>query len=148
MNKDTNSRLLMTKFKPNPSTCFRDRRSRYVSCHGSKIAGSQQTVVVLIWRVWFSCAWLKSGTKREPILSSVVRQCHLPSLSRKMVELQKFCYHGNVTSNLSSLLCTLTGVECGKGFGGLLPSASCYVASYLNIESRNVCYSHGSKTKV
>ena len=72
----------------------------------------------------------------------------LPSLSRKMVEVQKFCYHGNVTSNLSSLFCTLTGVECGKGFSGLLKNASCYEASYLNIESRNVCYSHGSKTEV
>ena len=33
-------------------------------------------------------AWLHSGT---------IRQLKLPSLSRKVIEIQKFCFHGNVT---------------------------------------------------
>ena len=41
-------------------------------CHGSKISGSQQTVVLQIWQkekrknwhAWLSCVWLHSRTKR------------------------------------------------------------------------------------
>ena len=33
-----------------------------------------------------------------------VRQCKWPSLSRKIVEIQKFGHHGKVTSHVSSLL--------------------------------------------
>ena len=36
----------------------------------------------------------------NPYFSSIVRQFKWPSLSRKIVEIQKFCYHGNVTSLL------------------------------------------------
>ena len=35
--------------------------------------------------------------KSSPNFSSIVRQLKLPSLSRKVVEIQKFCFHGNVT---------------------------------------------------
>ena len=33
----------------------------------------------------------------SPYFSSIVRQCKWPCLSRKIVEIQTFCYHGNVT---------------------------------------------------
>ena len=33
--------------------------------------------------------------------SSIVRQCKWPFLSRKIVKIHKFCYHGNVTSHIS-----------------------------------------------
>ena len=36
--------------------------------------------------------------------SSIVRQRKWPSLSRKIVEIQKFGYHGKVTSHVSFLL--------------------------------------------
>ena len=35
----------------------------------------------------------------NPYFSSIVRQCRWPSLSRKIVETQKVCYHGNLTSH-------------------------------------------------
>ena len=63
-------------------------------CHGSKISGFQQTVVLQILEgkkildMYDFPAWLHSGT---------IRQLKLPSLSRKVVEIQKFCFHGNVT---------------------------------------------------
>ena len=37
----------------------------------------------------------------SPQLSSIVRQCKWPSLSRTIVEIQKFCCHGNLTSRFS-----------------------------------------------
>ena len=40
----------------------------------------------------------------SPCFSSIVRQCQWPSLSRKTVEISKFCYHGHMTSHFSSLL--------------------------------------------
>ena len=40
----------------------------------------------------------------SPNFSSVVRQRKWPFLSRKIVEIEKFCHHGNVTSHFSSLL--------------------------------------------
>ena len=36
--------------------------------------------------------------------SSIVLQCKWPSLSRRIVGIQKFCHHGNVTSGFSFLL--------------------------------------------
>ena len=36
----------------------------------------------------------------SPYISSIVRQCKWPSLSGNIVEIQKFCYHGNMTSHL------------------------------------------------
>ena len=40
----------------------------------------------------------------SPNFSSAVRQGKWPFLSRKIVEIEKFCHHGNVTSHFSSLL--------------------------------------------
>ena len=39
---------------------------------------------------------------------SIVRQCKWLSVSRKLVEIQKFCFHGNVTSHFSLLLALTT----------------------------------------
>ena len=39
-----------------------------------------------------------------PDFSSIVRQSKWPSLSRKIVLIQKFCYNGNLTSHFSSLI--------------------------------------------
>ena len=66
-----------------------------------KNPGSQETVQ--IWQnktkknchIWLSCA---------PNFSSIVQQCKWPFLSRKIVEFQKFCYHGNATSHFPFLL--------------------------------------------
>ena len=72
---------------------------------GGKNPGSQETVVLQIWQkkkqtkkscyIWLSWA---------PNFSSVVRECKWPFLSRKIVEFQKFCYHGNATSRFPLLL--------------------------------------------
>ena len=40
----------------------------------------------------------------SPYFSSIVRQCKWPSSSRKIVEIQKFCYHGNLTSRFPLIL--------------------------------------------
>ena len=88
------------------------RRSRYVTLpcyHGNKISGSQQTVVLqmLHWKKptvgvydfpLLDCTQDENGS---PFFSSIVRQWKWPSLSRTMVENQKFCYHGNMTSHTS-----------------------------------------------
>ena len=39
-----------------------------------------------------------------PCFSLMVGQCKGTSLSRKIVEIQKFCYHGNAISHYSPLL--------------------------------------------
>ena len=39
-----------------------------------------------------------------PDFSSIVRQSKWPSLSRKIVLIQKFCYIGNLTLHFSSLI--------------------------------------------
>ena len=44
------------------------------------------------------CTQEKNG---NPYFSSVVQQCKWPSPSRKIVEIKKFCYRSNVTSNVS-----------------------------------------------
>ena len=41
-----------------------------------------------------------------PYVLSIVWQCKWRSRSRMIVEIQKFCYHGNVTSHFSSLFPT------------------------------------------
>ena len=47
---------------------------------------------------------LHSETERcSPYFSLIVRQYKWPSLSRKIVDMQKFWYHGNVTSHFSHL---------------------------------------------
>ena len=43
--------------------------------------------------------------------SSIVRQCKWLSLSRKIVVIQKFCYHGNLTSHFSFLSWWLKGLK-------------------------------------
>ena len=68
-----------------------------INCCPANMEKNKQTN---FWHVWLSCAWLHSGTNCIPYVSSLVRQCKWPSLSRKIVEIQKFCYHGNVTSLL------------------------------------------------
>ena len=46
----------------------------------------------------------------SPYFSSIVRQCKWPSLSRKIVVIQKFSYRGNLTSHFSSLLADIVEV--------------------------------------
>ena len=58
-------------------------------CHGSKIYGSQQTVVLQIWQEKTMHSE-QNGSRCFPL---IVLQCKCPSLSRKIVEIQKSCYH-------------------------------------------------------
>ena len=46
-----------------------------------------------------------------PYFSSTVQQYKWPSLSRKIVVIQKFCYHGNLTSHFSFLSRWLKGLK-------------------------------------
>ena len=85
-----------------------------MSCyHCSKISGgSQETVVLQIWpkkmkkiNVYdFPVYYCTQEQNSIPYFSSMVWQCKWLYLSRKIVEIQKFCYHGNATSHYSSLL--------------------------------------------
>ena len=43
----------------------------------------------------YECTREQNGS---PYFCSIVRQCKWPSLSRKIVEIQKFCYHVNLMS--------------------------------------------------
>ena len=74
-------------------------------CRGSKILGSQQTVVLQICQKetknlgCFSSLWMIALRNKTVAryFSSIDRHCKWPSLSRKTVEVQKFFNHGNVT---------------------------------------------------
>ena len=46
----------------------------------------------------------------SPYFPFIIWQCEWPPLSRKVVEIQKFCYHGNITSHFSSLLRIRSGI--------------------------------------
>ena len=86
--------------------CVNNREVVTSRCHGHNISWSQQTVVLQIWQK-------KENEKMDryefpvldstdsPYFSSTVRQCKWPSVSGNIVEIQKFCYHGNMTSHLS-----------------------------------------------
>ena len=69
-------------------------------CHGIHFWISQTVVLQLLqeknWREWLSCAW--QITLRN---KTVARQWKWLSLSKKIVEMQKCCYHRNVTSHFS-----------------------------------------------
>ena len=78
--------------------------------HVAIVAKFQQTVVLQIWRktealkcmIFLCLNALKNKTVRIPYYSSIFRLGKCPSLSRKIVEIQKFCYHGNVTLHFST----------------------------------------------
>ena len=82
------------------------------------------------WRVWLSCAWLHSGTKRGPIL-------FFHRLAMQMaVSIYKICYHGNVTSLFSSLsTVTITSfyTVCRYDCNVILLYCVTFVAVYLAI---------------
>ena len=50
----------------------------------------------------------------SPYFPSMARQRKWPSLSWQIVEIQKSCYHGNVTSQFSSLRSTASIINCWK----------------------------------
>ena len=92
--------------------CVNNREVVTSRCHSNEISGSQETVVLQTWdekekekmdRYEFPV----SDSTDRAYFSSIVRQCKWPSLSGNIVEIQKFCYHGNVTSHLSSLYALL-----------------------------------------
>ena len=77
-------------------------------CHRSKISRSQRSRGpvnmaekknekngLYNFRV-YECTREQNGS---PYFCSIVQQCKWPSLSRKIVEIQKFCYRGNLTSH-------------------------------------------------
>lgn len=82
------------------------QREEVVSrCHGSNMSKKPQ-----------SCKYDRKKRKKStcmtfpcmialgsPYFSSIVRQCKWPSVSRKIIEIRKCSYHGNVTSQVSSL---------------------------------------------
>ena len=81
---------------------FEDNREEVVTsrCHGSKISGSQLTVVLQIWQrkkrtkltcMTFLCT-IRLGNK------TVIRTSLQSFHARKIVEIQEFCSLGNVTS--------------------------------------------------
>ena len=79
-------------------------------CHGSKICGSQQTMVLQIWQIkknWHIMTFLCVITLRNKTVldyfSFFVWQRKWPSPSRNIVEIQRFCYHDNVMLLCSSL---------------------------------------------
>ena len=80
-------------------------------CSGSKISESQQNVALQIWQEKknekidvYKFHDYTQEQNDSPYFSSIVRQCKWPSISRKMIEIQTFCCHGNLTSHFTSLL--------------------------------------------
>ena len=85
------------------------RKSRYITstrqqnflistaCGPANVAGKKWQKL----HVWlFLC--IIALRNKTVALSSIVRQCKWLSLPRKIVEIQNFCYHGNMTSHFSS----------------------------------------------
>ena len=82
------------------------------------------------WRVWLSCAWLHSGTKRGPI------PFFHRSAMQMAVSIYKICHHGNVTSLFSSLsTVTITSfyTVCRYDCNVILLYCVTFVAVYLAI---------------
>ena len=74
-------------------------------CHGSKMSRSQQTEVLQIWHKndIYTVFPVHDCTQRQngsPHFFSIVWKCKL-AIS---IKIQKFFYHGNLTSHFSSLL--------------------------------------------
>ena len=76
------------------------------------VSGSQQTVVLQIImtenskKVDMYDFPVHDYTQKQngsPYFSSIIRQCKWLSLSKKIVVIQKFCYHGSLMSHSSSL---------------------------------------------
>ena len=73
-------------------------------CHGSKMSTNRGHVNMaekknekngLYNFGVYECTREQNG---NPYFCSIVRRCKWPSLSRKIVEIQKFCYHVNLMS--------------------------------------------------
>ena len=79
-------------------------------CHGSKISISQKQWPYKYGREKnekidvYKFHDYTQEQNDSPYFYSIFRQCKWPSLSRKMIEIQKFCCHGNLTSHSTSLL--------------------------------------------
>ena len=73
--------------------CSKYREVVTSRCHGSKISGSQQTVVLQIWHEWLA---LRNKTVTHTFFPKV-----LTMLNVIIDEIQKFCQHNNVTSRFS-----------------------------------------------
>ena len=77
--------------------------------HGSKRSGSQQPVANMAEKKQkidmydFPLHNCPQDQNSSPYFSSIVQRGKYLSLSRKIVEILKFCYHGNLTSHFSSL---------------------------------------------
>ena len=97
-----------------------ERRSRYVNTlpwWQNFLTRSQQIAVLQICRgkenekIDMYDSPVHDCTQEQddsPYFYSIVQQCKWPSLLRKTVEIQKFCYYGNVASHFSSVLFKLT----------------------------------------
>ena len=66
------------------------------------------------------CAQEQNGS---PYFSSIVRQCKWPSSSRRIVEIQKLCYHGNLTSRFPLILGWVSW--CERGFWQIVKQWAC-----------------------
>ena len=94
-----------------PNSMVIERRSVTSCCHGSKISGSQQHFLDRDGRSFALsndaqryglpfCSLVQSCTGKSNVIFSVVF-VFLPYLKdHSFVEIQKFCYHVNVTSRL------------------------------------------------
>ena len=119
--------------------CSSSRRTKLIiimSADGTCDREEKPCLIPLPWQknFWISTSHCKYGRKNEdidmydfhecdctqeqnsnPYFSSIVRQPKWPSLSREIIEIQKFCQYGNVTLHFSSLLVYAFGV-CLSGF--------------------------------
>ena len=80
------------------SRCHRSKISRSQRSRGPvSMAGKKTRKIVMYDSSVHDCT---QGQNGNPYFSSIVRQCKWLSLSRKIVEIQKFCYRGNLTSHI------------------------------------------------
>ena len=57
------------------------------------------------WHVWLSCAWTCTQEEiRSPYLLPLLNSANGHLCQRKIVEIQKSCHHGNLTSHFSYLI--------------------------------------------
>ena len=70
-----------------------------LNCGPANLAGKRKILTCMCFPM-HDCTQEQNG---NPYYSSIVRYCKWPSLWKKVVEIQTFCYHDNMTSHFSSL---------------------------------------------
>ena len=112
LNRTSKEKKPTNKINKKKTMCYQKSRGDVVTlrCHGSKTFRSQQTLVLQIWQekndmceFWGHDCTHDQEQNGSPsaFCQSLENENDRQAVSRKIVEIQKFCFHGNVAFLLS-----------------------------------------------